>query len=160
MATKDSIESAAKVLSMLVAVLAFAVGLYQFNETQKATTETRRIEATKPFLERQLALYTTATQSAATIATSRSTKALEEAQEKFRALYSGELALVEDRLVAQAMIDFRNALAKLEAPLETRDRSELESLSLALARACRDSLAESWGVDLWRSPYGKPSKSK
>jgi len=34
----------------------------------------------------------------------------------------------------------------------------LQKASLALAHACRDSLAESWGVKQWRNPHKDNSK--
>ncbi|MEN6374469.1 MAG: hypothetical protein ABFD75_06760, partial [Smithella sp.] len=65
-----NIDQWVKALSLLGAVVAFAWGVIQFVASQHAQEETRRIEATKPFLERQLKLYTEATQAAATLATS------------------------------------------------------------------------------------------
>jgi hypothetical protein len=63
-----SLDSWIKLLTFLGAVVTFAWGVYQFFLTQRLQSETRRIEATKPFLDRQLKLYTEATQAAATIA--------------------------------------------------------------------------------------------
>jgi hypothetical protein len=66
---------------------------------------------------------------------------------RFWALYWGELALVEDREVNDAMERFGEALKKDNTTLE-----ELQELSLALAHACRGSMANSWGVAQWRKP--------
>ena len=35
---------------------------------------------------------------------------------------------------------------------------EIQALSLNLAHACRDSLAESWGVQQWRNPHQTASQ--
>jgi hypothetical protein len=145
--TAISFEAWTRILTLAGAVVAFAWGVYQFSATQASQAETRRIEATRPFLDRQLKLYTDATQSTATIATSASTADIAAATLRFWSLYWGELALVEDRRVEAAMVAFGNALNRKAAS------SELQQLSLALARACRDSLSESWGVRQWRNPW-------
>jgi hypothetical protein len=142
-----SLDAWVKALSLLGAAIAFAWGVIQFVAGQHSQAETRRIEATKPFLERQLKLYTEATQAAATLATSKSPQEVDAASKRFWNLYWGELALVEDRRVEAAMVQFGRAL-------ETGSASpQLQQASLALAHACRDSLAESWGVSHWRNPH-------
>lgn len=143
-------ENWIKVLSVLGGVIAFCWGVIQFVATQNALTETRRIEATKPFLERQLKLYTEATQAAATLATSEKTDDLDAAGKKFWSLYWGELALVEDEKVEAAMVQFGRSLDA------GRVGQQLQQNSLDLAHACRDSLAESWGVKQWRNPHAQP----
>jgi hypothetical protein len=136
-----------KGLSILGGVVAFGWGVYQFVATQQLQSETRRIEATKPFLERQLKLYTEATQATSVLATSKEKTEIETSTKKFWSLYWGELALVEDKRVEAAMIEFGDVL-KAQGP-----GPHLGNPSLALAHACRDSLADSWGVGQWRSPH-------
>jgi predicted negative regulator of RcsB-dependent stress response len=142
-----TLESSLKLLSILGAVIAFAWGAYQYIENEKKQASSRRVEATKPFLERQLKLYTEATQAAATIATSSDASERAGSTKRFWSLYWGELALVEDRNVEAAMVAFGQALEKGQ-PAE-----ELQQLSLRLAHACRDSLAMSWGVRDWQNPH-------
>jgi len=135
-------------------------------EAERASL-TRRIEATKPFLERQLQLYTAATQATAIIATSYDQDEVQSATKRFWQLFSGELALVENPDVASAMQTFRRALPALkdknksqndnEPSQNTSENSEMEKeglrqLSLNLAAACRTSLARSWGIRAWASP--------
>lgn len=148
----QNLDALIKALSVLGAVSVFIWGVIQFIVSQHAQAETRRIEATKPFLERQLQLYTNVTQVAAGLATSHDVNEVESATKRFWSLYWGELALVEDKRVEAAMADMKRAL---EAGAKGE---ELTVLSLALARACRDSLAESWGVKEWRNPDGQVSK--
>jgi hypothetical protein len=141
------LESWTKILTLVGGVSAFSWGVYQFISNQRSQAETRRIEATRPFLDRQLKLYTDATQAAATIATSSSQEEVVAARARFWSLYWGELALVEDKRVEAAMVQLGRAL---EGGATGKD---IAPLSLRLAHACRDSLAESWGVKQWRNPH-------
>ncbi|MDM0037498.1 hypothetical protein QTH89_13820 [Variovorax sp. J22G21] len=149
-----SLESTLKILTTIGAVIAFGWGAYQFLLTQRGQAETRRVEATRPFLDRQLKLYTDATQAASTMATSKSPQEVAAARSKFFLLFWGELVMVEDRHVESAMVEFRDALNAGKAG------AELEQLSLRLARACRNSLAESWGVKQWQDPHNAPDAGK
>ncbi len=153
--TQSKVEIGLKMLSPLLAVVAFFWGIYTYQDTaqqqlaaQKAdalrTAETRRIEATRPYLDKQLQLYTEATKVTATIATSADSQEVVKATKRFRELYWGELGLVERTDVASAMVSFREALdAK-------KGQGALAPLALALAHACRDELAASWKTDAWK----------
>jgi hypothetical protein len=167
-----------KVLGALGAIMTFLWTVYVWRdkslkelEASKAEAEraslTRRVEATKPFLERQLQLYTAATQAAAIIATSSDQDEVQGATKRFLQLFSGELALVENLEVAAAMQDFRRGLPTLEdinrpqsdnrAPKRKTENPEMEreallQLCLNLAAACRNSLALSWGIRAWTNP--------
>mgnify|MGYP001592039456 CR=1 FL=1 len=148
-------ESGLKLVSPFLAVAVFFWGIYTYRDTAqqqlareeadaRRTAETRRIEATRPYLDKQLAVYTEATKVTATIATSADRKEIEKATKRFRELYWGELALVERTDVAGAMVLFGGALdAK-------KGQDVLRPLALALAHACRDELAASWGTDAWK----------
>ena len=152
---QSKVEIVLKTISPLLAVAAFFWGIYTYQKAAEQqliaqkfdaqrTAETRRIEATRPFLNKQLALYTEATKVTATIATSADSQEIEKATKRFKELYWGELALVERSDVASAMVSFRTALnAKM-------GQDALAPLALALAHACRDELAESWGTDVWK----------
>ena len=140
-------RKAVKTLSILGAVVTFAWGVYQHVESGKKQAETRRIEATKPFPDRQLKLYTEATQSAATLATTEDPSERSAAMKWFWSLYWGELALVEDRGVEAAMVMLGKGLEK------GGPQQELKQLSLKLAHAARESLADSWGVKEWQNPH-------
>jgi hypothetical protein len=144
-----------KLLSPLLAVAAFLWGIYTYRDTTRQqlaraeaearrTAETRRIEATRPYLDKQLALYTEATRVTAIIATSTDSQEVEKALKRFKELYVGELALVERGSVAGAMVAFREALD------ERKGQEWLAPLALNLAHVCRDELAASWGTDAWK----------
>lgn len=156
-----------KLLGLLGAIGSFVWGVLVWGDNrqrelrasqweQQRAAETRRVEATKPFLERQLRLYTEATQAAASIATSENPKKVAEATEQFWQLYWGELAMVEDRGVEGAMKQLGDALSA------SSDRTELQQLSLRLARACRVSLDRSWGINVWTQGGAaeRPSEQK
>jgi len=151
----NNVETVLKLLSPLLAIAAFAWGIYTYRDTsgqqlnrQRAeaerTAETRRIEATRPYLDKQLALYTEATQVTASLATTIDEKERAKLKKRFMELYWGELGLVERGGVALAMANFRVGLDRNAAP------AELGTLALALAHACRDELAASWGTDAWK----------
>lgn len=101
--------------------------------------KTRRIEAQKPHLERQLALYTEACRVAVCLATSKNDEERANAERRFWELYWGELCMVESRGVERAMVKFGKMLKNNagEAPLQ--------SASYELAHELRNSLEASWG---------------
>jgi len=147
-----------KLLTPFLAVAAFAWGVWKHfdektaermrlqNEQVKEQSQ-RRIEATKPFLEQQLAFYVEATRSASVLATADDPAVLAVARARFLQLFWGELALVEDGDVEPAMGAFKGGLDRGASP------DELEQLSLRLAHACRDSLSRSWNTPAWKSHY-------
>jgi hypothetical protein len=151
----NNAETALKLLSPLLAIAAFAWGIYTYRDTarqqldrQKAeaerTAQTRRIEATRPFLDKQLTLYTEATKVAASLATTTDEKERAKLKKRFMELFWGDLGLVEREGVALAMVEFRRGLDRNAGP------AELGTLALALAHACREELAVSWGTDAWK----------
>jgi hypothetical protein len=151
------LDTALKVVGVVGTLAGFLWGIYTYQDTSRKQlererveaaryAETRRIEATRPFLERQLKLYTEASQVAAKLAAPHDPGESAKARKRFWELYWGELALVEDRDVSAAMVAFGNALR------DGGDRNELELRSLDLAHAFRDSLADSWNVRDWRRP--------
>jgi hypothetical protein len=144
----DNLEKFARWIAIaLVLAVALWGGITMVN-TFRTQTETRQIEARKPFLDRQLTLYTEATKVAAIIATSDDPAQLATSRQRFLELYWGELSLVENRGVETAMVNFRNCLISKDAC----SKDDLQRASLNLAHACRESLAESWGVAAWRTP--------
>ena len=143
---KESAETLIKWVSTLVAVGGLIWGITSFLITSRVQSETRQLEARKPFLERQLTLYTEVTQNAAILATSNDLDAIEQARQRFWELYWGELSMVENRGVEYAMVKFGQCLN------EGCSQEELRPLALDLAHACRESLAASWGVQDWKEP--------
>jgi hypothetical protein len=175
---QSSFDNLYKALGTLGAIGTFLWTVYTWREKSRnelaasaadaeRSNRARIIEATKPFLERQLELYTVVTRAASMIATSDDEKTVQQAIGAFLQLYSGELALVQNEEVAVAMQNYRRALQDLETrpaapgdeaapqnlPVNADDqRQALQQLSLNLASACRKSLAKSWHVDAWANP--------
>jgi hypothetical protein len=161
-------EQAFKILSTAGAIGTFLWTVYVWRDKARKDSEaakqdaereslTRRIEATKPFLELQLRLYTEATQMASIIATSEFASEIDLPMKRFKQLFAGELALVENTEVASAMEAFRRALPTLQGETLPRSDREMErlallQLSLNLAYAFKNSLARSWGIRAWANP--------
>lgn len=171
-----------KLLSVLGPIVTFLWGVYIWRDKSlkeldaarfdaERVRETRQVEATKPFLERQLTLYNSATKTAAIIAKSNDQSELHTAVECFWRLYWGELALVENREVEAAMVElgklvptFETAMVEVQKTgLKSEEsqqlrkenemiREKLQQLSLRLAHACRHSLDKSWGIKAWSDP--------
>lgn len=150
------LEKTLKVFALVGAVGSFLWGVFVWRddrqreresakEEQVRLAEARRIESTKPFLERQLKLYTEATEAASILSTTNDKVKREKAQERFWQLYWGELAMVENKDVEAAMKHMGDALNS------SASQGTLQRLSLDLARACRISLDSSWGINAWTS---------
>ncbi len=148
-------ETWMKLTGTVLAALTFAFGIYTYQTTSDRQiaqakdeafriAESRRIEASKPFLEKQLKLFTEATAVAAVIATSNDDGEIAKARVRFLQLYWGELGMVERGGVSAAMINFKNALDA------NRPQEVLQPLALVLAHACRDELGKAWDTDAWQ----------
>ena len=152
-----NLDDVLKIVGVFGAILSFLWGVYEWREKSRddlaarkleseLLIETRRIEATKPFLERQLTLYSEATKVAAQVATQGGGENGKKALTRFWELYWGELALVENRSVEAAMKRMGDAL------ISNASEQELKYASLAVAHACRESLDKSWGIRAWSAP--------
>ena len=144
------LDIAVKLATPLLATLTLVWGIYTYGQGVKHSAEARRVEASKPYLDKQLALYSEATQNAAILATSRDPGELAKAKLRFLQLYFGELGMVEREEVSRAMQAFKLAMdaGKLQV--------ELAPLALTLAHACRNELAVSWGTNAWLQRPGAP----
>lgn len=145
MSTSERIEQGLKTIGVLIAAAGFVWGIYQYFDKRDHEIENARVEAARPFLERQLKLYTQASQVTSVLATSNDPAELQAAEKRFWQLFWGELALVENERVKKAMEAFGSSLES-----EDRSQQQLKQLSFALANALRDSLADSWGTEHWR----------
>jgi hypothetical protein len=111
------------------------------------------VEARKPFFSKQLDFYLEAVDVVGRIA-STPPDDRDILFRQFRSLYLGPLALVEDGTVAAAMIAFDAALGN------NASGEDLQRLAIALSRACRQSIVESWKIELPSSdaPRVRPPK--
>lgn len=146
MSESSPLETTIKIMPVLVACGTFIWGIWEWRDNANQVRESRRIEATRPFLELQLKLYTETA-----LVTSRIARSCDETTiTRFWELFYGELALVEDQQVATAMVEFSNALKPC-------DQSRLSSAALHLTQSMRDSLANSWDTDAWQMrPAARP----
>jgi len=115
----------------------------QYNQT---LIEAKR-EAKKPFYEQQLALYLEVTDVTGQIYSPRNDKDREAAIARFWQLYWGPLAMVESQEVESAMVDFGRILEDKELT-DAKRATQLKRASINLAHQCRESLVNSWKVDL------------
>lgn len=128
-------------LMFLIALIGVPIGLWEYFE--KAENDYR-----KPLWEKQLNYYLEATEATAKIATLQNDPSdtgkieLARARMKFWELYYGELVVVEDGDVSQAMVNFGKCLRDYQDM--KCDQKHLQELSLALAKACRSSVSTSW----------------
>ena len=83
---------------------------------------------------------------AAVLTTSTDNAEVEKSKKRFWKLYWGELALVENSQVEASMVVLGKALK------DYKKQVELQQLKLTLARACRNSLDKSWGINAWSNP--------
>lgn len=111
---------------------------------------TRLIEARKPFLEKQLALYFETAQITGKLATiTPDTGEWEGVERRFWELYWSELSMVEDSVVEAAMVEFGKALADFTstyrtAPDKEEKKRPLHSAAYELAHALRRSMESGW----------------
>jgi hypothetical protein len=141
-----------KVLAVLGAVASFLWGVFVWQTQSQREASSQRIEAMRPFLERQLELYTETSRVAAILATAEDPKTMETARARFWQLYWGELTLVENAEVEAAMVALGTALSNNE-------RNDIQHASLNLAKAFRASLDRSWGVNVWTNPDQVPAST-
>ena len=114
-------------------------------------SRTRLIEAQKPFLDRQLALYFQTAQTVGRLVTEAwPSDDWENDRRRFWQLYWSELTMVEHSGVAAAMSNFGRQLAVVDAsiqakkPVDPADLRQLEQLALGVAGALRKGVENSW----------------
>jgi len=113
---------------------------------------TQAHERQKPFVEAQMRFYIEATETAARIPRTTDVPTRDALVKRFWELYWGALALVEDEEVAGAMIAYGKQLSA-GAP----DPSTLESRSLDVAHACRNSLQRLWVPEIGKIQSIRPT---
>lgn len=136
------IDKAIKALGFVFALSSILWSIHQYTDSIDQSNKTKLLEIKKAFLDRQLALYTEATLTASKLATNETPEEYDRHLQRFWELYWGELALVESPDVEAAMVAFGKELRS-----SSPDKERLQVLSLALARACRASIDESWQID-------------
>ena len=133
----DRLEFGLKALGTAVALGGLLLTGIQYTRNQS-------VEAAKPFLEKKLKWCEEAVETTAFIATSETGGKTAAARTvRFRQLYWGVMGMVENQQITDAMIAFGD---KLDGKYSS---STLRDLSLDLAHACRQEMADSWSP-IWR----------
>ncbi len=156
------------IITTMLAVAGFIVGIWQFNRGQlqsareiysaekiaaeqiRSTAEQSRRdlldskeqEYLQAFWQERLKLYQAATKAAGEIASSFSLDDARSSRDAFWSLYWGPLAILEDRAVLSAMVTYGAELRKAEKGEIML--KELQTEAYDLARACRNSLKDTW----------------
>lgn len=152
------------VITALIAVVGFWFGVYQYFSQQKQINEQRQREALEAsnrqenelrranevkeqdfrrrFWEEQISIYKKVCDLAARIALAENPNQVKKERNEFWVLYWGELSIIEDSNVNQAMVVYGNDLRGFENGWTTS--ASLKQKSYLLARACRNSLKRTW----------------
>lgn len=143
-------------LTTLVAVAGFLFGIYQFKTQQDERLRAEKIsndrEFKKALWEKQLNYYLEAAQAASTLASFNENDGKDiqpertKARVRFWQLYYGELAIIEDPNVSDAMVKYGRCLRDYD--LTKCNQSELKQHARVLAQACRNAVARSWDEPL------------
>ena len=145
-------------LPVLTVVIGTLWGLYTYIDHQKTVeaearrqsdrdSNTRRIEAQKPFLQKQLELYFEAARVAGQLVTEKhGTPNWDGIEKRFWALYWSELSMVEHGIVEKAMKVFGDRLIEYKnAPNDEAVRQKLNLAAYELAHAIRAGIENAWG---------------
>jgi hypothetical protein len=139
------VDALCKIVATIGLLLGGAWTLYTYFNARAAEAKTAIIEAKKPFLDRRLQTYLDVIQTVSIMATKdKETDERRTATAKFWALYHGPTVLVQTKEVQAAM----DAIAQCVRSQKCDREAELWLLMPPLIRACRDSIARSWDVDL------------
>lgn len=143
-------------LTTLVAVAGFLFGIYQYkaqhDERLRAESVAKEREFKKALWERQLNYYLEAAQAASTLASFNESDGKDiqpertKARVRFWQLYYGELAVIEDRNVSEAMVQYGRCLRDYD--LRECDQNILKKRARSLAQECRNAVARSWDEPL------------
>lgn len=131
-------------IAAVIAVVGLGIGISNFGSQQRfnreAAQEAHAGQFKQRFWEARLDVYARATKAAAKIA--NAPKLMDEDSRVFLELYWGELSILEDQQVVEAMIAFREQLDEVNEGKRTT--TSLRNAAYALSQACRKSLQATW----------------
>jgi hypothetical protein len=140
-----TLENIIKTTTVIIAILGFIYGVYQFliqNERQYR----------QKIYEAQLQLYNDVIDLSSLIATtsydSVETKLALENSRRFDEFYYGKMTLFEDTAVERAMINYKTMKDDFMAQRPIVKTRDLQHVCLQLGYACRNSLQKTWGLQL------------
>jgi len=143
------------VITVLIAVFSFWLGIYQFTKQQQIemgklrdefsfNTTLSEKEFRRKFYERQLETYFELSKIAGRISTTEDSAEIKRQYHDFMELYNGQLNIVQDWQVKRAASLFEKTLKEFVMTQVNRERLQTEAR--ALAEACRGSLRDVWGI--------------
>ena len=124
-----------KAVGALVVLIGVPLGLVKYFDTKRKEFYAR-------FWDKRLEYYLRASKAASSIAVSRSDDNSDAARRDFWQLFFGEMSVVEDESVKEAMQSFGGDLELAKAG--GKPYSALEQPAYRLSLACRESLRSSW----------------
>ena len=124
-----------KVIGAIAAIITAFFGIFQYGMS-------KRNEFRRRFWEEQLVVYRKACCVAGSLASSSSLNDVEKQRLEFWSLYWGEMSILENKAVKEAMMAFGKQLILVQN--NDSVTSDLTQLSYTLARECRRSLEQTW----------------
>jgi hypothetical protein len=149
--TAAIIQGASQLASTLSVVVGVVISVWSFNDTRLKENQTRlkeaeaaKIEALRPFIDLQRALYKDAVVQAAVLANpqTHTPNELAKARKRFEELYVVELSMVESPEVEAKMVALAQAL---DFPLTKF--TPAQKAAYELSHAIRDGFARDYGLD-------------
>jgi hypothetical protein len=134
------------ITGLVISIVSFSKASRKEAESRIKDAESRKFEATKPFLELRQRLYLEALRNAAVLASKdlHTKEEVESARKRFSELYWGELSLVEEK-------DIKSHMQAIATAENLRDSSTLtQRLTYTMAQVMRESLVNSWRMDTIR----------
>lgn len=130
-----------KEFAPIAAIIVFGWGVYQYYRSNELTFR-------RPYWEKLLTLYIEATSNASILATSNNKEDWEKAKNNFWKVYFGPLCLVENTDVEAEMVKIGKILKTASFDSIDKYRDQLQTASLNLAYACRNSIRTDWQIPM------------
>lgn len=124
------------IIGIIIASSTAIFGIFKYHKTRKEEFE-------KEFWKKRYEHYEKILELTSAIAVSDQLSDVKKEIKEFRQFYWGKLAMIENQVVNDAMIDFGQELDRLEQHANP-DLTPLKIHTYNLARACRKSLQETW----------------
>ena len=131
-----------RIIGAVVTVAGVLIGIYQYSD-QKAHND--ELEFRRKMWEKRADAYSDIGNIVASIVTNNVDTSLQRLNTEFLKRYWGTLVLVEDSLVEQSMIKFKNEVNdKLKGYIDINDTNRLRLAGYDLMKTCQKSLNTSW----------------
>jgi hypothetical protein len=143
----------AALLAIVGAIISFIFNAYQTNQANLR-------ESRKPFLEKQLAVYSEILKTTSKLTVELADKsedkaAIASAEAEFDLVYFGDAEMVASEKVEFAMTIFKSTL--MSSGRCTKDAEKRRYIAVLLTRCIRDSIAEGWGFQPLRTSAITPA---